>query len=73
MKTRLGISILLAVLGVSVLSGCERVGEPWDNTGYFAKERTRTAAQQRALQLRLNHTQNEYEQGAHTTGEPKTS
>jgi len=50
------------------LTGCERVGEPWDKSDYFAVERTaRSAEQQKGLRDRLSHTQAERERGLHQT------
>jgi hypothetical protein len=46
-----GLAILLLSLGL--LSGCQKVSEPWDTTGYFEAERSRTPEQQKALQHRL--------------------
>ena len=51
MNSRLILTAL--VLGLVLVSGCAKVNEPWDNTGYFKDERARSAAQQQALQHRL--------------------
>ena len=44
------------VLGTVLLTGCQKVGEPWDPSGYFDKHRTRTEEQQQTLQNRLAYT-----------------
>jgi hypothetical protein len=50
-----------------VLAGCERVGEPWDNTGYFKDKRVRAAAVQKNLRDRVMHSQNDFEFTTHQT------
>jgi hypothetical protein len=42
--------------GVTVISGCQKVGEPWDSSGYFEEHRTRTAEQQAILKNRMANT-----------------
>jgi hypothetical protein len=49
-----GLAILL--LSVGLFSGCQKVNEPWDPTGYFEAERSRTPEQQKALGHRLAST-----------------
>ncbi len=44
--------MLLAAMTAMAAGGCTRVSEPWDNTGYFKKERTRAADQQKELRER---------------------
>ncbi len=53
MNRRLALSLVIPLLGLVLFTGCQRINEPWDTTGYFEKERTRTPEQQKALQHRL--------------------
>ena len=53
MNRTLTLSLVIPLLGLVLFTGCQRINEPWDTTGYFEKERTRTSGQQRALQHRL--------------------
>lgn len=59
--------LLLAIAGTMVLAGCERVGEPWDNTGYFEEKRVRTTVVQKNLRDRVMHSQNDFEFTTHQT------
>lgn len=55
---RLLINVLLVGGLILGLVGCEKIGEPWDNTGYFEEERTiRSAEQEKHLRDRVMHTQ----------------
>lgn len=47
---------VVLTLGVAVVGGCQKVGEPWDTSGYFEKHRTRTVEQQATLKNRLAYT-----------------
>lgn len=47
------------------LGGCTPVGEPWDNTGYFEQERSRSAEQQKQLRDRVMHSRIDAERPAH--------
>ena len=58
---------LLEFGGVLVSTGCERVGEPWDSTGYFQDERGRTVAVQKNLRDRGMHSQGDSEIAMHQT------
>lgn len=62
---RMILYFVLALAATWVLSGCERISEPWDEAGYFAKERVRSAEQHRRLRQRLIHTQSEMGPGMH--------
>ncbi len=53
MNNRLIISLLMVPLALVLLTGCQKVTEPWDSADYFKEERTRTPEQQKALQHRL--------------------
>lgn len=53
MDGRLVFKTAMLTLGFVFMGGCAKLSEPWDNTGYFKEERTRSAAQQQALQHRL--------------------
>jgi len=55
MKMTRVVSLLVLVLGLTFAAGCQRINEPWDNTGYFKQYRTRSEAQQDALRDRLAH------------------
>jgi len=44
------------ILGTALLSGCQKVDEPWDTSGYFDEHRTRTVEQQAILKNRLAYT-----------------
>ncbi len=57
MKARVAATIFLAGAITLGLTGCERVKEPWDDTGYFRGDRVRTATQHKKLQERIMHTQ----------------
>lgn len=59
--------ILAAILAgtVVVLGGCTPIGEPWDNTGYFEQERSRSAEQQKQLRDRMMHSQIDAKRPAH--------
>ncbi len=46
-----GLAILL--LSVGLFSGCQKVNEPWDTTGYFEAERSRTPEQPRRSNKKL--------------------
>lgn len=48
---------ILAGAVVAILGGCSPVGAPWDSTGYFEEERTRSEELQEQLQERAAHTQ----------------
>ncbi len=60
-----------AFVSILIVAGCERVGAPWDSSGYFKEERVRTAAAQKDLRDRLMHTQNETEIALHQTDYPR--
>jgi hypothetical protein len=55
MDSKLTFSLIILALGVVFVSGCAKVSEPWDKTGYFKEERSRSAEQQERLQHRLAH------------------
>ncbi len=57
MNRTLALSLVIPLLGLVLFTGCQRINEPWDTTGYFEKERTRMSEPQRALQHRLASTQ----------------
>lgn len=59
--------LLLVFAGILVLSGCQWVGEPWDNAGYFKDKRVRTTAVQKNLRDRVMHSQSDFEFTAHQT------
>ncbi|MDH3282271.1 MAG: hypothetical protein OEQ18_14235 [Gammaproteobacteria bacterium] len=62
--------IFMSVVAGLIVSlvGCDRVGEPWDKTDYFAAERSaRTPEQQKRLRDRLGNTQTEGEYGLRQT------
>ena len=44
--------VALAALLAGALAGCERIGEPWDRTGYFEQERKRSEALDSELRQR---------------------
>ncbi len=53
MDNKLTFSLIILALSVVSVNGCAKVSEPWDKTGYFKEERTRSAEQRQALQHRL--------------------
>lgn len=55
----------IAAATVVVLGGCTPGGEPWDNTGYFEQERSRSAEQQKQLRDRVMHSQIDAQRPAH--------
>lgn len=57
MDSRRTLSLMVVVLGFILVSGCAKVSEPWDNTGYFKEERARSEEQQQALQHRVAYLQ----------------
>lgn len=60
--------LLAGTAAVAILGGCQKVSEPWDNSGYFEQHRERSATAQKQLRDRIAHTQNEYERPSHQTG-----
>ncbi len=62
---RMILYFVLALVATWFLSGCERIGEPWDQAGYFAQERQRSPEQHKRLRQRLIHTQSELGPGMH--------
>jgi hypothetical protein len=55
MDSKLILRVAMLVIGLVFVSGCAKVSEPWDKTGYFKEERSRSAEQQERLQHRLAH------------------
>ena len=53
MDSRLILRAAMLVLGLVFVSGCAKVGEPWDKSDYFKEERMRSSEQQQFLQHRL--------------------
>jgi hypothetical protein len=62
---RMMLYFVLAAAATWTLAGCDRIGEPWDEAGYFAEERVRSPEQHRRLRQRLLHTQSEMGPGMH--------
>ncbi len=59
--------LLVGATAVAILGGCQKVSEPWDNSGYFEQYRERSATIQKQLRDRVAPTQNEYERPSHQT------
>ena len=53
MNRRQIFALAILLFSVGFFSGCQKVSEPWDTTGYFEAERSRTPEQQKALRHRL--------------------
>jgi hypothetical protein len=43
---------LLGAWALALTAGCSHVSSPWDSTGYFKQDRTRTAEQDAVLRQR---------------------
>ena len=52
-KSRQIFARAILLLSVGLFSGCQKLNQPWDTTGYFEAERSRTPEQQKALRHRL--------------------
>jgi len=60
--------LVAGAVTVVILGGCQKISEPWDNSGYFEQYRDRPVTAQKQLRDRVAHTQNEYERPSHQSG-----
>lgn len=51
------IGLFLTAIAVVVVAGCSPVQDPWDNTGHFKQERTRSVELGKTLRERALHGQ----------------